>query len=446
MMGVVQSMIPVIDGLFISNLAGTIAYSAVSYCVPIVNVIAGLAQGLSMAGMAIIGQANGRGDIAEGKRISTQMIVFSSLLGVVLAPVLYGVAYPISASIDPQISAAVFQYLTLSMLVIPFSFLESIYNAIKNANGKPEATFIRMIILLILKVLFNFLFIAVLKWGLTGAVMSSLAANMLITVWMYYELFVMKSSDRLSLKNFKFERYIIKDLVRIGTPSMLTGVMLNLGFFLINNEVQKYGAIVIAGQGIANNITGVCFNIPSCFGAAVTTMVSMNIGAGNKERAKISCWKGCLLSAISAALLIIIIVPLSSRIAVLFTPDMQEISFAESALHIYTYSVIGFGVGMVQMGAYIGLGRTKMPLFIGFLRIWLLRYLFILATEKYLGVYSVFWGNLFSNYLAAAITTILVLRVKWVSVIGDAPTLKARLYNLIHRIRHGKEEQKEISA
>ena len=51
------------------------------------------------------------------------------------------------------------------------------------------------------------------------------------------------------------------------------------------------------------------------------------------------------------------------------------------------------------------------------LRVWLLRYLFILATEKYLGVDAVFWGNLFSNYAAAAITTVMLLRVPWVSAI-----------------------------
>jgi len=277
--------------------------------------------------------------------------------------------------------------------------------------------------------------------------MSSLASNMLITAWMYYELFVKKGFDRLKLKGFKFERYILRDLIRIGLPSMVSGVMLNLGFFLINNEVQKYGDIVLTGQGIANNITGVCFNIPACFGSAVTTMVSMNIGAGNSERAKAACWKGSLISAISAALLIAIIVPLSSSIAVLFTRDAQVISFAESALHIYTYSVIGFGVCMVQLGAYIGLGRTWVPLIMGFLRIWFFRYLFILATEKYLGVYSVFWGNLFSNYLAAVITMILVLKVKWVSVINETTSFKSKLYRIIHRIRHGKDDgQKEIGA
>lgn len=417
MMGLVQSVIPVIDGLFINNIVGTIAASAVTYCTPIVNMAGALAQGLSVAGMAIIGQSNGKGDFKEARRVSTQMIVFAFLFGFILAPLLIALAFPISMRVNAEISHDVFLYLVLNATVLPFSFLESIYNAIKNAGGKPEDTFTRMLIMLILKVAFNFLFIAVFRWGIVGSVMASLASNVLITAWMYYELFIKKKSDRLVLTGFRFDRRILRELLHVGLPSMLSSLMLNLGFFLINNEVEKYGAIVLNGQGIANNITSVCFILPSSFGSSVTTMVSMNIGAGKGRKARASCLAGCIISAITAAVLIAIIVPLSSRITVLFTREKEVLDIANHALHIYTYSVIGFGICMVQLGAFIGLGQTRITLVMSILRVWLLRYVFILATERYLGFYSVFWGNLFSNYMAALITTILIMRTKWVSVI-----------------------------
>jgi putative MATE family efflux protein len=418
MMSVVQCAIPLIDSLFINNIAGTIAASAVTYCTPIINMAVGLAAGLGSAGMAVIGQTNGKGQLEEGRRISTQLIVFSTALGVVFAPLMYLLSFPISAYVDPQISQAVFTYLALNAIVIPFSFLESIYNAIKNANGNPEATFIRMVILLVVKVIFNTIFIAVLRWGVAGAAMASLASNVLITVWMYFELFVKKSPERLRLKGFRPDKAVIGTLVRIGLPTMLSNLMIYAGFYLINNEVEKYGPIVLNGQGIANSITNVCFTLPAAFGSAVTTMVSMNVGAVRSERARSVCWVGSLLSALTAGALIGIIVPLSGSLTVLFTRDPQVLDIANRSLHIYTYSVVGFGVCMTQLGAFIGLGRTYISLVMGVLRIWLLRYLFVLATEPMLGVYSVFWGNLFSNYTAALITTILVLNVKWVSAIA----------------------------
>lgn len=418
MMGLIQSAIPVIDGLFLNNLVGTQAASAVTYCTPIVNMIAALAQGLSVAGMAIIGQSNGNGNFKHSRKISIQIIVFTFLVGFLLAPLLVALAFPISAHVNEEISHDVFVYLALSACVTPFSFMESIYNSIKNANGKPEDTFIRMVIMLILKIIFSALFIAVFHWGLVGTVMASLASNFLITLWMYYELFLKKTGERFALAGFRFDWSIINTLLRIGFPAMLSSLMLNLGFFLINNEVEKYGAVVLNGQGIANNITTICFNLPSSFGSSVTTMVSMNIGAGQPGKAKRSCLVGCVISAITAALLIALVVPLSPMLTVLFTRDAEVLAVANHALHIYTYSVIGFGICMVQQGAFIGLGKTRITLFISLLRVWLLRYIFILVTEHFLGYDSVFWGNLFSNYAAAIITTILIVRAKWVSDIN----------------------------
>lgn len=425
MMGLVQSAIPVIDGLFINNFAGTIAASAIVYSGPIINMTAALAQGLSVAGMAIIGQTNGRGEYREARKVSSQIFFFAFLLGIIMAPVLVAVSIPISKSVTPEISHDLFLYLSLNALVLPFQFLESIYNAVKNASGKPEDTFIRMILLMIMKIVFNTVFIAVFRWGVVGSVAATLLANILISVWMYYELFIGNGSEKLKATGLKFDKGIMADLFRIGAPSALSSLILNFGFFLINNEIEKYGPVIMNAQGIAGNITSICFILPSAFGSSVTTMVSMNVGAGQSNKARRSCLVGCIISAVTAAVLIAIVVPLSSYLTLLFTRDAAVLDVANRALHIYTYSVIGFGVCMVQQGAFVGLGRTGITLAASILRIWLLRYIFILATEHQLGFYSVFWGNLFSNYMAAVIMTILILRTKWVSVLQTRDTADA---------------------
>ncbi|MDR2022073.1 MAG: polysaccharide biosynthesis C-terminal domain-containing protein [Hungatella sp.] len=194
---------------------------AVTYCTLIVNIISALAQGVSVAGMAIIGQSNGNGDFKHSRKISTQIIVFTFLLGFLLAPLLIALAFPISTHVNKEISHDVFVYLALSACVTPFSFMESIYNSIRNANGKPEDTFVRMVIMLILKIIFSALFIMVFRWGLVGSVMASLASNFLITVWMYYELFLKETGEPFVLTGFRFDCTIINTLLRIGFPVML---------------------------------------------------------------------------------------------------------------------------------------------------------------------------------------------------------------------------------
>jgi len=417
MMSLIQSLLPLSDGLFINNAAGTLVASAVTFSEPVVNMSTALAQGISAAAMAIIGQTNGSGDFARVKHISAQIIAFSFVLGICVAPMLALIAVPIAAGVDPEISHNVLLYISMYAFVVPFSFLESIYNAIKNSTGKPEATFVRMLLMLVLKIAFNTLFIVHMHLGILGCVMASFFANAIICVWMFYELFIMNGEDKLTLKGYRPDWDLIRQVVRVGVPAMLTSLMLNLGFFLINNETQKYGAVVLNGQGIANNITSVCFNLPGAFSAAVTTMVSINIGANQPEKAKRSCYTGCIAAAVTAAAVIAVIVPASSHLTVLFTQRKDVLEIANHALHIYTYSVVGFGVCMAVQGAFIGLGKTSVPMILGILRIWLLRYIFICATEHILSFYSVFWGNLFSNYAAAIIALILISRTRWVSAL-----------------------------
>ena len=418
MMTLVQSMIPLMDGLFLNNVTNTIIASSVNFAEPIIMMMTALSQGLGVAAMAIVGQYNGLGDFKNAKRISTQIVVTGVLFGIAMGPTLYLVSILVSMNLHSGIKENVYQYLSLYSFVMPMTFLAALYNGIKNANGKPEATFIRSVILLLLKIVFNFVYVYFLHLEVVGSVLASFSTYAIVTAWMYYDLFIKEGDDRLSLKEFKFDSSILKELMIIGVPSMLTTFLSNLGFFLINSEVEKYGATVLNGQGIANNITAVCFNLPAAFGSAVTTMVSMNIGAKYADKAKKSCYTGMLLSAITAIILIAIVVPLTPHMTILFTRNPEDLYVANGALPIFALGVLGFGITMVAQGALIGLGCTRVPLIISILRIWFLRFIFIIVTTKYLSYWSVFWGNLFSNTMAGVIAFIIITRIPWVSVIN----------------------------
>lgn len=417
MLGLVQSMMPLVDGLFINNVEGTLVASAVSFSEPVINLVSAAAMGLSVAAMAMLGQLNGSGDFEGSKKASTQVVAIGSLLGLLAAPLLALAGAAISARVDPRISRNVFLYLSLYAFVLPFSFMESIYNGIKNASGHPEAPFIRMVLMLLLKILFNAVFIAWLRMGVVGCALASFAANFLITLWMFHELFVRKGPDRLVLRGFRFDSRLVRELLRIGFPAMLNSAMLNLGFFLINTELAKYGPVVINGQGIASSIAQICYILPGSFSSSITAMVGMNIGAGNPAKARAACYRGLAMSAVTAVAIMAIIVPLAPYLTVFYTRKPEVLAVANEALSISTFSVVGFAVTICTQGAFVGLGRTRVPLVLGLLRIWLLRYAFILVTERFLGYSAVFWGNLFSNYAAGAIALSLLSRARWVSAI-----------------------------
>ncbi len=403
LMALVQSLIPLSDGLFLNRSGGIVVASSVGFCQPIVNMINAVSQGMAVAATAIIGQLNGLGDMKRVRHVSSQIMVFGFSMGILLAPLSILMAYILSTRVNADIAGSVFTYLSLYSAVLPLLFLAAIFNAIKNATGQPEATLYRMVILLGCKLVFNTIFLSLLRWGVSGAVLASFCSYVIIAVWMYYDLFKRPSETQLSLENFRFDWPELKELLRIGIPSMLSSAMINLGFFLINTEVEKYGAAILNAQTISTSINNLCFTVPSAVSTTVTTMVAMNMSIGQQKNARRITWQAFGIGSGLALALIAIFYPAAPFLVSLFTSDPQISEVAVSALNIYTFSILGFAIYMVAQGAFIGLGRTKITLFGGLLRIWLFRYLFILVAQRFWGmeVEAVFWGNLFSNVLAA---------------------------------------------
>ena len=413
LVGIIQALIPLSDSLFLNRLTSVEVASSVTFSQPVLNIMIALSQGLGVATLVMLGRLYGKGRMLALKETMLQIFVFSCIIGLFLIPVCVFSAFVISKYTTSEIRDNVYIYISLYSLIMPFVFLAAIYNSSKNAIGRPEITFIRIFLLLILKIIFNSIFLYALKMGITGAVMASLFSYVIVTIWMFYDLFLKNGDIKLNLRSYSVKLPIIKRLLKIGLPSMLNYAFLYLGFFLINKEMEKFGAIALNAQGIASNINAICFILPSSIGTTVSSMISINMGVGNIKKSKEVFNVGWLTGVTISVLTICLILPISSTLVLTFTKVPKVIEIADKALHIYTYSVIGFSIFMISQGVFIALGRTKVPLVMSILRIWLLRYIFILVTQKYLGLYSIFWGNLFSNTLAGIIFFILVKIINW---------------------------------
>lgn len=413
MVGIIQALIPLSDSLFLNRLTSVEVASSVTFSQPVLNIMIALSQGLGVATLVMLGRLYGKGRMLAVKETMLQIFVFSFFIGLLLIPVCMFTAFLISNNTTSEIRNNVYTYISLYSLIMPFVFLAAIYNSSKNAIGRPEVTFVRIFLLLILKIIFNSIFLYVLKMGIVGAVMASLFSYIVVTIWMFYDLFLKSGDIKLNLRSYTIKLPIIKRLLKIGFPSMLNYAFLYLGFFLINKEMEKFGAVALNAQGIASNINAICFILPSSIGTTVSSMISINMGIGNVKKSKDVFKVGWITGVTISILTIALILPISLPLVLTFTKVQKVIEIADKALHIYTYSVIGFSVFMIAQGVFIALGRTKVPLVMSILRIWLLRYIFILLTQKYLGLYSIFWGNLFSNTLAGIIFFILVKVIDW---------------------------------
>ena len=369
LVGIIQALIPLSDSLFLNRLTSVEIASSVTFSQPVLNIMIAFSQGLGVATLVMLGRLYGKGRMLAVKETMLQIFVFSFFIGLLLIPICMFTALLISNNTTSEIRNNVYIYISLYSLVMPFVFLAAIYNSSKNAIGRPEVTFVRIFLLLILKIIFNSIFLYVLKMGIVGAVIASLFSYIVVTIWMFYDLFLKSGDIKLNLRSYTIKLPIIKRLLKIGFPSMLNYAFLYLGFFLINKEMEKFGAVALNAQGIASNINAICFILPSSIGTTVSSMISINMGIGNVKKSKDVLKVGWITGVTISILTIALILPISLPLVLTFTKVPKVIEIADKALHIYTYSVIGFSVFMIAQGVFIALGRTTIPLVMSVLRI-----------------------------------------------------------------------------
>ena len=190
LVGIIQALIPLSDSLFLNRLTNVEIASSVTFSQPVLNIMIALSQGLGVATLVMLGRLYGKGRMLALKETMLQIFVFSFIIGLLLIPICVFSAFIISKYTTSEIRDNVYIYISLYSLIMPFVFLAAIYNSSKNAIGRPEITFVRIFLLLILKIIFNSIFLYALKMGITGAVMASLFSYVIVTIWMFYDLFL----------------------------------------------------------------------------------------------------------------------------------------------------------------------------------------------------------------------------------------------------------------
>ncbi len=212
-------------------------------------------------------------------------------------------------------------------------------------------------------------------------------------------LYLRSSRSPLKLKIVPLQGRLFRDILGVGLPSAVGTIQVNLTVTFVTAAVGHFGADAIAGFGIASRLD--YLQIPTIFGlgTAIVTMVGVNIGAGQIERARRVAWVGGAI-AFGITQTIGILATLFPMLWMkLFTadPDVQQLGSQYLQTVAPAYGADGLGLALYFAGQ--GLKRVLLPVLAGTVRM-------ILAA--FVGWAPVIWfqaslNSLFQIVAAAAI-------------------------------------------
>ena len=158
-----------------------------------------------------------------------------------------------------------------------------------------------------------------------------------------------------------FEPRVALTAIRIGTPTMLTGVLFSVIYMLLVRVTEQFGPAALAALGVGHKIEGVSFMITIGFALAAQTVVGQNLGAGQPNRAREAGWVAARMAAVPTIALGALFLAIPEYLAAIFTNDPAVISAAALYLRAVAISQIFIAFESVTEGSLAGAGYTLWP-------------------------------------------------------------------------------------
>lgn len=415
----IQTLYNLADGVWVSKIS-SVHFAATSFVWPVNFLFVSLGIGLSIAGTSILSQLIGASKYEEANKYSSQLIAISFITSIVFAIIGYIISPIIIKLMGGTGSLAEYSniYLKITFLDMPFMFLFFNYNSIMNAQGNTLQPTILSAISAILNVVLDPIFIFNFNMGIAGAAIATLLTKALLAAAGFYMLIKKPGMIKINFKGFKFDKNVIKKIVKIALPSSVGQSGSALGFMVLNSFIASYGTATIAAFGMVNRITGLIMQPAMGVGAALTAVVGQNLGSDQLERVKEAFIKSLKLTIAFSVVGCAIMLIWDNAIINFFIQsrdDEQVISQGITYLQYISYSMPLMGIFSIFQGIFQGSGHTKYSMSMEIGRLWLVRLPMILLF-KYLtevGPTGIWFSMSFSNLIVCIYGYMIYRRNKW---------------------------------
>ncbi len=384
---IIQTLYNLVDGIWVSKIS-SVHFAATSFVWPINFLFIALGMGLSVAGTSLLSQLLGAGKIKEAKEYTNQLMVSSLFLSIVF--MIIGVitsSYIIKLmGGEGEFANLANTYLRISFLDLPFLFLYFNINSIMNAQGNTVTPTILSAVSALINVVLDPIFIFTLNMGISGAAWATVLSRVVLALWGIKIIFNENNNLKPNFRKFKFNKNILKEIIRVGLPASIGQTGASIGFMFLNGFIVSYGTATLAAFGMVNRVTNLVMQPAMGVGAALTAVVGQNLGSNQLDRATESFIKASRI-ALSIGILGGTLIFIFNKQMVNFfiqSKDEPEVIMQSMTYMKYVaFSMPLMGMFSVFQGIFQGSGNTKYSMAMEVGRLWAIRLPMILIFKNF---------------------------------------------------------------
>lgn len=369
-MTVFMSFYTMVDGLFVSNLIGTDALSAVNLTAPIISLVTAISTMLATGGSAVIMRKMGEQKIQEANEDFTFLIGVNILAGLLMSGLGYWVMDDIfnRMNLSSAVSGYCHAYLSRYLLfTIPILLMNN-FTLYMIAAGKSTLSMICSLAGGVLNMVLDYVLIDVCSMGIAGAAIAT-GLGYSVTALVGMVIFFNKNS----LLHFVKPVCRIRTLIHAaanGSSEMATALVTGIVTMMFNWTMLKYvGENGVAAITIIMYVLMFATSLYTGYSYGVAPMISFYYGEQNHEKLKKLVRMSLkIIGTIAVLTLVISLAVTEPLVSVFARPDNPVYNLAVIGNQICSFALLFIGFNVFASGMFTALSNGLISAVLAFSR------------------------------------------------------------------------------
>lgn len=415
---VVQTLVGVAETYFVSFL-GTDALAGVTLVFPVLMLMQMMSNGGIGGGTAAaVARALGGGRRDDADALVWHAVVIACAFGLLFSAIalLFGPSlYRAMGGENAALEAALTYSSIVFSAAVPIWITALLSSALRGAgNAKVPALVIvsGTFILLPLSPALIFGWGPFPRLGVAGGGAAVVAYYLFAMVALIVHL--RSGRDAIRLKIVRLEGRLFREILGVGILSAIGAVQVNLTVAFVTAAVGKFGMDALAGYGIASRLDYLQIPILFGIGTAVVTLVGLNIGAGQVERARLVAWSGAALAFGFSSIVGLLAAVWPAAWIQLFSSAPEVVAHGSVYLRTVApfYPFVAFGLALYF--ASQGARKVLLPVLAGTMRMVIAAFIGFAAVQVgHAGLSTLYSIVALSSVVYGALSGAAVYRGKW---------------------------------
>lgn len=359
-MMVFTSIYGIVDGLFISNVEGDTAFSAVNLIIPVTMAIGAIGFMFGAGGSALVSKTLGEGDKEKAQSIFTAIVIINAISGLVISVITFVFVEQIATLLGatPEMKDYAVKYGRI-ILIGEIAFMtQNLFQNFFIVAERPHLGFIVTVGAGVTNMVLDAVMVAVLRWGVEGAAIATIISQVVgsITPVIY---FAKKNTSLLQFRKpmFRFD-YIFKTITN-GFSEFLSNVSASFVSMVYNKQLIRYrGQDGVTAYGIIMYASFIFAAVFIGYAIGTAPIIGYNYGAQNHDELKNVFKKSMILNfatGIVMTTLSVVFAKLLCSIFVGYNPALLD--FSAQAMRIFSIGFIFMGLNIFTSSFFTALNN-----------------------------------------------------------------------------------------